>query len=151
MVNLNFKSLTEAKALLENLRGQSLTATEGWTPSHVFRHCRQSIDCSMMGYPQRRSPLFRATVGKIAAGIFLRSGRFSHGLTDDIPGCPPIVDNGNADEALTELLASIAAFDRTHPADLTPHFAFGKLKKANYGLIHALHIADHLQLIQSNR
>ena len=67
-----------------------------------------------------------------------------------IPGCPPIVDNGNADEALMELLVSIAAFDRTDAADLQPHFAFGKLGKQDYGRIHALHIADHLQLIWAN-
>ena len=42
-----------------------------------------------------------------------------------------------------ELHEAIEAFHR-HTGELQPHFAYGRLSKAEYELAHAMHLANHL-------
>lgn len=105
-------------------------------------HCAQSIEYSLVGYPALRSPVFRATVGKLAKRAFLRRGRMKHDTGAPIPGAPapqPVP----VPEAAARLRRAIEAF-RGHDGPLAPHLAYGACTRAEYDALHALHVADHL-------
>ena len=66
----------------------------------------------------------------------------AHGLDEPIPGAPPLNLQGGMAPAMARLHAAIGRFER-HTGALVPHFAYGRLDKAQYGRAHTLHIANH--------
>lgn len=98
----------------------------------------------MDGFPDMKSYVFQHTVGRLAFSVFQANGRMVHGLDEEIPG--EVVINGNADlvSAHRRLLAALQRFD-THDGPLEPHFAYGKLDRAEYAVAHALHVNNHLE------
>ena len=110
----------------------------GW----AIAHCAQSIECSMTGYPELRSGLFRATIGTLVKRKFLRAGTMSHDVGAPVPGAPPIdpaIALDAACDRATAALRSFTAFDGT----LAPHLAYGHCTKPEYAELHLLHFEDH--------
>ncbi len=121
----------------------ALDVAATWTWSKTLLHCAQSIEYSMMGYPEARSALFRHTAGPAAFSYFKSRGRMSHNLLEAIPGSPLLDAHAAGELALTTLRKSIERFEQFN-GTLAPHFAYGKLSKEDYALAHAMHIANHV-------
>lgn len=109
----------------------------------ALAHCALSIRCSLDGYPQPRSALFRATLGRIGLRKFLRQGFMTHDRAAKIPGTKCIASDVTFEDGAAALREVIAAF-RAHEGALAPHLAFGPLPRDVYERVHAMHIADHL-------
>ncbi len=147
---LRLHSLAEAKDELGRLAGRDVDVGEGWSLPRVLLHCKQSIDASIDGYPKLKPAFVRATIGRLVARRFLQKGEMRHDLRSPIPGAPELADEGDADAARALLVASIERFE-AHTGELAPHFVFGKLDKAAYERLHAMHIADHLSAMRFPR
>jgi Protein of unknown function (DUF1569) len=142
MARRTLGSLDEARAALTALDLARLKVTGPWSVGQVLIHCAQSIEYSISGFPRNKPWLFRATVGKLALGVFLRRGYLGHDLAAAIPGAP-VPELGEAADALKRLLSAITTF-QSHPGPFAPHFAYGPVEKSRYDRVQALHIADHL-------
>jgi hypothetical protein len=144
-----FRDLDEASEALAQLSAATrLHAREGWPAARALRHCAQSIEMSMMGFPRLKPAVVRHTVGRFVAWLFLRRGYLGHDITGPIPGAPTIEDSDDDLQAIEELLATIRRF-RSFDGTLQPHFVFGRMSKDAYARLHAMHIADHLAVIST--
>jgi uncharacterized protein DUF1569 len=119
-----------------------------WPVGKALAHCAQSIACSVDGYPQLRSGLFRATIGRIAKRKFLRANRMSHDLVAAIAGAPEISDAITLADARVQLIAAVEKF-RSHAGPLALHLAYGTCSKDDYAVLHLLHVEDHLRAYAS--
>ncbi len=136
-----FPTLAAALKTLEALPAAARTKS-GWDLARVLHHAAQSVEFSMQGFPQLKSGLFRATVGKAAFAVFDGRGRMSHGLDEPIPGAPVLAEGAPRAEARARLLKALRDFDAwTGP--LQPHFAYGALDKPAFARAHLMHLADH--------
>jgi hypothetical protein len=136
-------TLHDCIAWLDSLeRAPSAKTLGAWPLAAVLDHCAQSIEMSLDGFPQPKSPVFQRTVGKAAFGVFRWRGRMSHGLADPIPGAPALAAGADWRAAALRLRGAIARFD-AHPGPFKPHFAYGNLSKADYLLAHRMHIVNH--------
>jgi hypothetical protein len=141
---LVFASLADALRELERAGAATALHPEAsWTWSKTLLHCAQSIDYSMSGYPAPRSALFQRTAGAAAFSFFKSRARMSHNLLEAIPGAAMLDANAAVPFALAALRKSIASFEQ-FSGRLHPHFAYGRLTKAEYELAHAMHIANHV-------
>lgn len=138
--------LDELLAQLKRLPAAKLASHGNWSVSKVFQHLAQSIRYSRVGYPKMKSTLFQYTAGAAALSVFSARGSMSHPLDEPIPGAPKLVDAVPDDVALAELISEIELFIAWQ-GDLAPHFAYGKLSKAQYYSAHYLHVQNHLQEI----
>lgn len=137
------ENLPDARRWLDRLASAPAVRTSGaWPLPAVLEHLAQSIEMSMDGYPRPRSALFQHTAGAAAFAFFAWRGRMAHGLDEPIPGAPPLNLQGGMAPAMARLHAAIGRFER-HTGALVPHFAYGRLDKAQYGRAHTLHIANH--------
>lgn len=140
-------SLAAARSWIAAL-GASVTArsTRGWPLPQVLQHAAQSVEYSLDGYPQPKPEWFQRSAGTLAYATFDRLGAMRHGLTEAIPGAPPLdaVDLGAAAQLL------LSALDRfeAHGGTLAPHFAYGALDKPAYTRAHLMHLADHARWIE---
>lgn len=132
-------------AELQALRARTITTLSGWSAYTVFSHLAQSIELSMTGYPDLKSPVFRHTAGPTAFFAFTTAGAMRHPLTEPIPGAPAIAASGDTQAALERLLVALDTF-AAHEGGLAPHFAYGQLSKDEYAQAHTMHIRDHLRL-----
>jgi len=133
---------------LAALRQMGLRGSGAWTPHQVFTHIAQSIDYSMTGYPELKSPLFRNTAGRAAFFAFSTAGAMKHNLAEPIPGAPAISAAGPAADAIGRVISSLKAFS-AYQGPLRPHFAYGDLSKEEYTDAHLLHIQNHMQQISA--
>ena len=129
--------------------GPASARGQGFTLAQALGHCAQSIEYSMTGYPALRSGLFRATIGRLVKRRFLRAGRMSHDRAAPVPGAPELGADLSLDDARARLRGAIAAF-RAYSGALAPHLAYGPCSKDEYGVLHALHIEDHLRSFVSS-
>lgn len=130
-------------AKLEDLVDKNISHQGVWNPAEIFTHCAQSVEYSMMGYPEHKSDLFKATAGTLAFSAFSAKGAMLHSLEEAIPGAPPIsIPNQTVLEALTRLKKAFVDFNQ-YEGVLAPHFAYGELSKAEYEAAHAMHIYNH--------
>lgn len=137
------ENLSDARHWLDQLaRARTAHTTGAWPLPMVLEHLAQSIEMGMDGYPQPRSALFQNTAGAAAFAFFAWRGRMAHGLDEPIPGAPTLNPQSAMAPAVARLHAAIGRFER-HTGALAPHFAYGRLEKTQYGLAHALHIANH--------
>ncbi len=134
-------------AELEALRERALSTSEGWLPFKVFSHLAQSIELSMTGYPELKSPAFQHTAGAAAYLVFSTVGAMRHPLTEPIPGAPVIADDGDVEAALNRLLQALNTFS-AYEGKLAPHFAYGELSKAGYAQAHVMHVRDHWRMFE---
>jgi Protein of unknown function (DUF1569) len=141
---MRLNDLSEALATLRKLdQAPSPSSETSWTLAKVLRHCAQSIDASLVGYPSMKPAVIRKTVGRIVWRRFSAKGQMSHDVEGPIPGAAAIADEPDHRAALAELQRSIEAF-RAHDGPLAPHFVFDALSKEDYDRLHAMHLADHL-------
>ncbi len=137
------RTLPEAVRWLDRLEAASGARTTGaWPLSAVLDHLAQSVEMSMDGYPQHRSPLFQATAGPAAFAFFRWRGSMQHGLAEPIPGAPALQAGADWKPAALRLRRALGRFD-AHGGPLQPHFAYGALDKSGFAVAHALHIANH--------
>jgi hypothetical protein len=133
---IRFDSLEMARAYLAKMR-------PGHVPAPILVHCAQSIEYSMHGFPRMRNWLFRATIGRLAARIFIGRGHLSHNLKAEIPGAPSTESESDPRAAMKRLQDAITEFEN-FGKPLSQHFAYGKLSKDEFDQLHAFHLADHL-------
>lgn len=137
------QSLDDSLRWLDRLeKASSVKAVGAWPMGAVLEHLAQSIEMSMDGFPQPRSPLFQNTAGNAAFAFFKWRGRMSHGLAEPIPGAPSLGAGANWSHAAVRLRQAITRFNAYNGA-LKPHFAYGPLSKAEFSLAHNMHIANH--------
>ena len=134
--------LSKAFATLDKLDLAQIQSTGEWELGRMCSHLAQGVVFSMEGDPIQKPRLFQATAGTVAFKLFTMRGRMSHGLDEPIPG--EVVASVTADEGLGRLWASLEAF-RDFEGPLQPHFAYGALRKDQFGNAHLLHIENHLQ------
>jgi hypothetical protein len=145
---MNIQDLEAALNELEALsRCDAPERLRGWPIDKALRHCAQSIDASIEGFPQLKPALIRKTIGRLVARRFLAKGSMSHDIESPIPGALDIGSDGDIAASIAVLQKSIERF-RAHEGALAPHFVFDALDKAAYGALHAMHIADHLRAIR---
>ena len=136
-------TLSQSLLWLDRLQAaQRVQSSNGWTLNAVLEHLAQSIEMSMRGYPEAKSPLFQATAGTAAFAFFKIRGRMTHGLSEPIPGAPALQQLPTWQTGAVRLRAAIVRFQH-HTGALQPHFAYGALNFADYSLAHAMHIANH--------
>ncbi|MGE8496311.1 MAG: DUF1569 domain-containing protein [Pseudomonas sp.] len=141
-------SIAGAEELLRTLEGQSLTSLKGWSPTEVFNHCAQSIEYSIIGYPQLKPAWFRSSVGPLAFSVFSARGAMRHPLDEAIPGAAALDEPASQSLALIRLQKAFADF-AAHQGELRPHFAYGALSHADYAEAHVLHLYNHMSLIRT--
>lgn len=145
---LLLQSFTQANDVLNALASAKVRVhSRGWNWAQTLIHCAQSIEYSMTGFPQSKSRLFQATAGSAAFALFELRGRMFHDLTEPIPGAPDLEVSQGEDQALERLRTAMSAFSRWETG-LMPHFAYGRLTKAQYELAHSMHLANHLSQFQ---
>ncbi len=136
-----FPTLAAASAAIESLsRGHKHNGA--WTLSQMLEHAAQSIDCSIDGFPELKSALFRKAVGSVAYAVFQARGKMGHTLTEPIPGAPALAAQAPLEPAISRALAALRRFE-AHTGALAPHFAYGELDKAQYTRAHLMHLANH--------
>jgi hypothetical protein len=138
-----FPTLASARAAIESLLtggGGGSRHTGSFTLAQMLEHAAQSVEYSLNGFPEPKSAVFQATVGKAAFAVFDARGAMSHGLGEPIPGAPALTLALPA--AAGRLLAALKAFE-THSGPLAPHFAYGALDKGAYTRAHLMHLANH--------
>jgi hypothetical protein len=141
---LTFSSLEDALKRIEDLTKTGIEAKSGhWSLYKTLSHGAQSIEFSLVGYPAHKSSLFKHSVGKLALHIFLAKGSMSHDITMPIPEAPSIDNAGSPEQGLKRLETAVQNF-WNHEGAYKDHFAYGKLSKAQYDKIQALHLANHL-------
>lgn len=141
--------LTALLGTLKSLQGKPLQNNGEWTTAQIFRHCAQSIQGSLTGFPVQKSPLFQQTAGKLALFSFKAAGAMTHPLTEPIPGMATLDKNEDPQQALTLLITELELFITQRQAGkaLQPHFAYGALNAADYQAAHWLHLQNHLSQI----
>ncbi len=146
--NRNF-DLTELYQKLQSLQGKTLASSGDWNPAQIFRHCAQSIQGSLTGFPLQKSPFFQHTAGKLALFSFKAAGAMTHPLAEPIPGMAALEPNEDPQQALTALLQTLELFIQhsSTGATLAPHFAYGALNTTDYQAAHWLHLHNHLSQI----
>jgi len=113
--------------------------------SRICDHCTFGILSSMDGYPVLKSKFYRLTIGRIAFHTFMIMRRMKHNTSLPIPG-EHLANSESLELAVTRMRQAIDRF-RSWNAPLKPHFAYGRLSKSQYELIHCLHLEDHLRSI----
>ena len=140
---LVFTSLNDALRELDRL-AKAVVQKPGtvWTWPQTLIHCAQSIEYSMTGFPQAKSPIFQRTIGAVAYRVFSWRGRMTHDLAEPIPGAPSLEASIDAASAIARLQRAVQDF-RSRKEPLRPHFAYGELTKSEYEHAHAMHLANH--------
>jgi hypothetical protein len=139
-----FDSIGAALQTLEQLRTSATRMNGAWDLAHVLHHAAQSVEYSMVGFPELKPAWFRASVGSYAFALFNARGQMSHSLDEPIPGAPPLAQGQALAPAIDRALQALRAFER-HAGTLAPHFAYGALDKPAYTRAHLMHLANHWQ------
>ena len=139
-------AIDAAIAQLDELDLSDLETTGAWDLGRTFEHLAQSVEFSVTGYPEARSPLFRNTVGRLAYNVFQTRGAMQHQLDAPIPG-EIVAEAATADAAMARLRRALHAF-RQHDGELAPHFAYGALSKPEYAAAHVMHLNNHFEEIR---
>jgi hypothetical protein len=139
-------TLDSVRPLVDAVLAKGPTRLGPLAAGRALVHCAQSLELAVSGFPRLKPRLFRATVGPLAASIFLARDRLSHELTAMIPGAEVISDDVPLAEAGRRLLTAIDAFQAAAArGSLHPHFAYGAQSPERMGRLQALHVLDHLR------
>ena len=138
-----FADLAAARKAIEGL-ASGWRSTGAWSLAQMLNHTAQSIEYSMVGFPEMKSALFRHTVGSGAFAVFKARGAMSHSLDEPIPGAPALAASDALPAAIERVLKALHDFE-AHAGELRPHFAYGELDKADYTRAHLMHLANHWQ------
>jgi hypothetical protein len=138
-----FPTLAAARRAIDGLASGWKT-TGAWPIATVLNHAAQSVEYSLRGFPEPKSALFRATLGRAAFAWFDSRGAMTHGLAEPIPGAPVLAADVPLAAAIERLQKALADFE-AHTGALAPHFAYGALDKPQYTRAHLMHLANHWQ------
>jgi len=136
-------TINAAISLLESIQDTQILHLGEWNPSQIFNHCAQSVEYSMMGFPEHKSEIFKNTIGQLAFSAFSAKGKMTHGLNEVIPGAPELVATNNLNAALIRFKNAMIDF-KNYSRKLQPHFAYGELSKQEYEKAHVMHFYNHL-------
>ena len=136
-----------ALSKLNKLIKQNPIVTGEWNLYQIFTHCAQSVEYSIVGYPEHKSDIFKNTVGKTAFSLFSSKRKMTHALNEAIPGAPEFPEVENIADAFERFKKSLIDFKK-YEGVLAPHFAYGKLTKLQYEVAHVMHFNNHLQEIE---
>lgn len=139
--DLSLKSSIHKLVSLDLARTQSSGL---WNVAQILNHCAQSVEYSMLGYPEHKSAFFKSTAGRLAFSAFKAKGRMHHNLSEEIPSADPLVASANVEQAKRRFQTAMLVF-ADFTGELAPHFAYGVLSKSEYELAHVLHFNNHLQ------
>ena len=128
---------------LSGLDPTTLSPAGPWDVARTLAHLAQSVEFSMTGYPEQRSPMFQKTVGRLAFNVFQTRGQMSHGVDEPIPGEQIAAELG-PEAALARLTTALIRF-RDFDGPVQAHFAYGVLSKDEYAKAHVMHVQDHLE------
>ncbi len=142
-----FISLDAVSHFLIKFRASSVISLGEWSSHQIFHHLAQSIEFSLVGYPEHKPDWFKTLLGKPAYEIFTVKNAMTHSLKEVIPGAPMISRTGEVDVAIDRLLKAISDFT-LFKGDLHSHFAYGELSHAEYEHAHLMHINDHMRELQ---
>lgn len=144
---IRFASLAEARAALTRWQQGGNRQAGPVTLHQMLHHCAQSLEYGLNGFPELKPAWFRASIGPLAAQVFLWRGQLSHDLADPIPGAPAIPTSGDMAAAFARLFAGFDAFEAavSRNAPLMPHFAYGAVAPVDYARLQAFHIAQHME------
>lgn len=142
-----FSTIDQAVGALQALPLASARATGAWTLPQVLVHLAQSVEFSMVGFPEMKPAIFRATLGRAAFAVFDARGAMSHPLDQPIPGAAALAEERDLPAARARLVAALQAF-QSHTGPLQPHFAYGELDPAAYARAHLMHLGQHWSEIQ---
>lgn len=134
---------------LIDLQNQQVSFDGDWNSFQTFTHLAQSVEYSMLGYPEHKSDVFKSTVGKAAFNVFSSKGYMKHNLLENIPGAPALLPEGEPRDAMQRLINALMDFDN-HAGEFAEHFAYGSLTKGEYAIAHVLHVNDHFSLMQKS-
>lgn len=135
------------KSSIHKLVSLDLASVESkgkWNVAQILNHCAQSVEYSMLGYPEHKSDFFKRTAGKLAFSAFKAKGRMRHDLGEAIPGAEVLIATASVEKAKRRFQTAMLVF-ADFKGDLAPHFAYGALSKKEYELAHVLHFANHLE------
>jgi hypothetical protein len=138
-----FRRLALAPKLVSHHAGGG----NGWSLSEIAEHCAQSIEYSLLGFPQEYSNLFQHTVGSAAFAAFKAMGKMTHNTKEAIPGAP-LLSDAALEVNLNRLLSASARLQAKN-AVLRNHFAYGALSQADMVTANLMHIANHLSKIEA--
>lgn len=134
---------------LESLKQKNLTFDGPWQGYATFSHLAQSIEFSLVGFPEHKSDGFKNWVGKPAFNVFKAMSSMSHDTAEPIPGADELdhkkVGSTDIDKSIERLIQALTSFQTSQT--LFPHFAYGALSHDDYLVAHILHIEDHLNLL----
>lgn len=152
---LNVSELTIAQAIskLDELMLMSPKAKGEWNLAQIFNHCAQSVEFSMLGFPEHKPDWFKSTLGQLAFGLFSQRREMTHNLSEPLPGAAELNPKADIEQAYIRLKSAMVEFSH-YDGELAEHFAFGKLDKTEYEQAHAMHFYNHLLEIEhilSNR
>ncbi len=136
------------QAVLELLFKERVVQGNTWNLSQVVQHLAQSIEFSMLGFPELKNGLVRAIAGTIVFPVFNARGAMSHSLDEPIPGAPALAADQTLKTSVQRLLDAMEAF-AGFQGTLRPHFAYGELSKPQYERAHLMHLANHWQQFQA--
>ena len=114
-----FATIEQAVAALQALPLAGARATGAWTLPQVLVHLAQSVEFSIAGFPEMKSAIFRATLGRAAFAVFDARGAMSHPLDQPIPGAPALAGEQDLPAARLRLVAAMQAFQSHTGASAT--------------------------------
>lgn len=143
-------SIDSSLRLLGKLDASHIQSIGQWNIAQIFTHCAQSVEFSMLGFPEHKSRVFKATVGAVAFSAFNAKGKMTHNLSEAIPGADALniqADVHVAKHRFEQAMIKFKKFD----GEVKEHFAYGKLNKLDYERAHAMHFNNHLVEIVQKR
>ncbi|MEZ4899298.1 MAG: DUF1569 domain-containing protein [Saprospiraceae bacterium] len=141
---LILKNLGEVMDWLDRMeKAENIQVQGPWDVYQNLYHCALALGFTIKGYPEPKSRLFQATIGKLAYHVYSSRGYMRHDTAQPTEGTQAAPPNGSL-EGIHLLRESILTFDQWE-GPLQPHVAYGHLNKKQYEKAHTMHIANHLE------
>ena len=144
---LILKNLAEAVSFLDQIeKSHSVSVSGEWSLDQNLIHCAHSLEFALSGYPIRKTQIFQDTIGTLVFHFFDWRGYMRHPTSALVPG-EPEKDLVAGQSGIDRLRKAIAAFD-AWDGPLQRHRFYGSLSKKQYARANAMHIANHLELLE---
>lgn len=137
-------TIEQALLKLEMLMQSQVNMTGQWDLSQVLNHCAQSVEFSMLGFPQHKPEWFKNSLGQLAFSAFSEKGEMRHSLSEPIPGAAILKPDTDLAAAYHRFKYAMLDFQQ-YSGEFAEHFAFGRLTKPEYEQAHVMHFYNHMQ------
>ncbi|NND33712.1 MAG: DUF1569 domain-containing protein [Saprospiraceae bacterium] len=144
LIMRNLGEVLDFLQLIED--GKEISVQGAWDLDQHLIHCAHSIEFAMSGYPSRKPLIFQNTIGTLVFHYFDWRNYMRHPTNAFNPGesDEDIVVGQCGIERLKETIASFDAWD----GPMQRHRFYGHLTKKQYDKVNAMHIANHLELVE---